>query len=112
MFFGLAQKPLYLPDDVKVRREIKRVCSRDKKCIGSMSALSAINLFIAGHIKDISEIKIEDNDLSREVFMYGHHICVDGLIKSIVESVDYGIEKYKCTADYNGHTYTWYEEKT
>jgi hypothetical protein len=111
MFFGFDERPTFLPTDTKVRREIKQVCSRDKKCIGSMSALSVINLFIAGHIKDISGIKIEDNSLGREVFMYGHHTWVDGFPKSVVESVDYGIELYKCTAEYNGHTYAWYEEK-
>ena len=98
MFFGFESRPDHLlPEDVKVRLEVKRVCSRDRKCRGSMSAQSVINLFNAGHIKDISGIQNE-SDLNREVFIYW-----DG-------SADYGIEEYKCVAEYNGHVYVWYEE--
>jgi hypothetical protein len=99
MFFGFESRPNFIPQEVKVKREVKRVCSRDKKCRGSMSALSVINLFIAGHYKDISGIRIEPNGLDKEVFIYWD------------ESVDYGIEQYKCVAEYNGHTYAWYEDK-
>lgn len=97
MFYGFEYRPKFLPADVKVKREIKRVCSRDKKCRGSMSALSVINLFNAGHLKDVSGIQIEQDSLDKEVFIY----CDD--------SVDYGVEAYKCTAEYNGHTHAWYE---
>lgn len=99
MFFGSESRPEFLPTDVKVKREIKRICSRDKKCRGTMSALTVINLFNAGHLKDISGIQIDQDGLGKEVFIYW-----DG-------SADYGIEEYKCTADYRGHTYAWYEEK-
>lgn len=70
-----------------------------KKCRGSVSAQSVINLFIAGHLKDISGIQIEQDGLGKEVFIYEDN------------SVDYGIEKYKCTVEYNGHTYVWYENE-
>jgi hypothetical protein len=99
MFFGFESRPEFLPADVKVRREVKRVCTRNKKCRGSMSAQSVINLFIAGHLKDISGIQIEQESLGKEVFIYWDN------------SVDYGIEEYKCTTEYNGHTYAWYEDK-
>lgn len=36
MFFGFESRPEFLHTDVKVKREIKRVCSRNKK----MSRLS------------------------------------------------------------------------
>jgi hypothetical protein len=99
MFFGLKSRPQFLPANVKVKREFKRICSRDKKCRGSMSALSVINLFIAGHFKDISGIQTEQDSLGKEVFIYW-----DG-------SVDYGVGAYKCTAEYNGCTYAWYENE-
>lgn len=97
MFFGFESRPEFLPVNIKVNKEVKRVCTRNKKCRGSMSALSVINLFIAGHIKDISGIQVDEDNLKKEVFIYWD------------DSVDYGINEYKCVVEYNGHTYSWYE---
>ncbi len=99
MFFGYETRPAVLPADIKVKREVKSVCSRDRKCRGSMSARSIINLFNAGHIADISAIRTTEDSLEKEVYLYW-----DG-------TVDYGIKSYKCTAEYRGHTYCWYEDQ-
>jgi hypothetical protein len=40
MFFGFESRPDFLPQNIKIRREVKCTCSPGKKCRGSMSALS------------------------------------------------------------------------
>ena len=83
MFFGFESQPEFLPDNVKVRREVKRVCTRGKKCKGSMHIT-----FKNGYAESTKD----------EVFHYW-----DG-------SEDVGINSYKCIAEHKGNTYGWYED--
>ncbi len=98
MFFGFETRPIFIPDNISVRREVKSVCSRAKKCRGSISARAIINLFKAGYIADISTISTSEDSLEKEVYLYWNG------------TVDYGIKKYKCTVEYVGNTYCWYED--
>lgn len=84
MFFGSETRPAFLPSDIKVKKEVKQVCSRDKKCRGSMPIYKKCKC-------------------GEEVMFHVFHYW-DG-------TEDFGIESYKCTAEYNGHTYCWYEDR-
>ena len=83
MFFGLNSKPLFL-EDVPIKREVRRVCSKDKgKCRGSW-------------------VRTMEDGSKKMQFAY-----YDDDINSVV--FDDGVCDIKCTAIVHGETICWYE---
>lgn len=97
MFFGFEERPSFLPRDVKIKKEVKFVCTREKKCSGSLTLRSVLKLYREGHLSDISALDVVNTSPETWVFTYW-----DG-------SADHGIKMNKCTATHKNHEYCWYE---
>lgn len=86
MFFGYNEKPAFLNQfkDLKIKRERMNVCSRNKGiCRGTWVVKQP-----AGSTK----------------LQFAYQTADEQMI------FDDGIWEVKCTAEYNGNTYCWYEE--
>jgi hypothetical protein len=102
MFFGFNETPKFLErfKDVKIKRERKRVCSRNKgTCRGSW-----VRKQPDGTTKwQFAYFDMPENHTYEEYL----EMC-----KSDQVIFDDGIWQIKCTVEIGGNTYCWYEEES
>lgn len=101
MFYGYNQKPAFLKrcKDLKVKRERRNVCSRDKgKCRGS---------WVRKQLDGTTKVQFAYLDMpeGHTLAEYQEACRTDRVV------FDDGVWEVKCTVEFDGNIYSWYEEE-